>query len=373
MRYPSTLVGLGLLALAVCGVFGLKWASSQSPASPQTRFDRKAMLTHLAQNIMLPAYLEFEAATAALQRTTAELCDAPTMARLEAAQASWKHAAMLWKRSEAFQLNLTRTHAKAIGFWPTRPRRLRLALVSGQPITTAFVETMGAAAHGLSAMEQLLFDAKGGHTAVLDAIQQGPMAKRWCPYLVAMAAHLTSNARAVAQLWRPEGGDLSGSISRAGQGSTMYPTSHLAISHIVNRLVSTVELALLKKIGKPLHGNGRKPWPNAVEAGYSSTSTALTIATLEGALAIYSGQSDLGFDDFLTSLGSGLGARITRQFDAALSAARAIPTPLRVAIVEHSQAVHTLHEAVRQLLILLKVDMTNVLSVTVDFSDNDGD
>jgi hypothetical protein len=35
--------------------------------------------------------------------------------------------------------------------------------------------------------------------------------------------------------------------------------------------------------------------------------------------------------------------------------------------------VQAAYQAVHQLLILLKVDMTNVLSVTVDFSDNDGD
>jgi len=236
---------------------------------------------------------------------------------------------------------------------------------------------MGAAAHGLSAIEYLLFDAEGGPTEVLQAMQTGPMAQRWCPYLVAMATHHADKALAVAQLWRPEGGDFSGTVARAGHGGTMYPTSHRALSDIVNQLVAAVEAVQNTKIGKPLRGNGQKPWPHAVEAGRSGTSTALLLATLEGALAVYSGKiasvEGPGFEAFLAALGSDLGPRITQQFDAALTAVRAIPAPLRVAIVEQPQTVQAAYQAVHQLLILLKVDMTNVLSVTVDFSDNDGD
>ena len=377
MPHHSRMLGLGLLMLIASGVFGFPLAHCQPQKSPAPPFDRSAMLAHLAYDVMLPTYLNFETAAVALQDATAQLCEAPALARLEAAQARWRQAALHWKRSEAFQLNLTQLYAKSIGFWPTRERRLRQALMSDEPITPAYIENMGVAAQGLSAMEYLLFDAEAGQTAVLQAMQEGPMAKRWCPYLVAMSAHLVEKAHAVARLWRPKGTDFSGTVAHAGQGGTIYPTSHRAISDIVNQLVSAVETVLNSKIGKPLRGNGRQPWPNAVEAGRSGSSKALLIATLEGALAVYSGevesQSGLGFEDFLTSLSSDLGARITEQFHAALTAARAIPEPLRVAIVEQPQAVQAAYQAVQQLLILLKVDMTNVLSVTVDFSDNDGD
>ncbi|PON14586.1 hypothetical protein C2W62_28295 [Candidatus Entotheonella serta] len=289
MRSMSTfLLSCGLFALAVYGILGVMLAGSQAQPAPPTRFDRVAMLSHLAHHVMLPTYLAFEAEATDLQRATLELCEEPSRIRLATVQAHWKRAAKLWKRSEAFQLDLTQTYANSIGFWPTRPRRLWLALVSETPITPEFVENMGVAAHGLSAMEQLLFDAKASPSGVLHAMQQGPMAKRWCPYFTAMAVHLAAQAKAVAQLWRPEGGDFSGQVARAGQGSRAYPTSHQAISDVVNQLVSAVDGVQHKKIGKPLLGNGRKPWPNAVEVGRSGVSAALTIATLtlEGAFAI---------------------------------------------------------------------------------------
>ncbi len=264
-----------------------------------------------------------------------------------------------------------------LGSGPQESAGYRAPLRDNKPITPTYVDSMGAAAHGISAMEYLLFDADAGQTALLQAMQEGALAKRWCPYLVATATHLVDKAQAIARLWRPEGLNFSGKVAHAGQGETLYPTSHRAISDIVNRLVSTVETVANGKIGKPLRGNGRQPWPNAVQAGRSGASKALLIATLEGALAVYSGeggtQSGPGFDDFLTALDSDLGSRITGQFQAALTAAHAIPDPLRVAIVEQPQTVQATYEAVHQLLILLKVDMTNVLSVTVDFSDNDGD
>ena len=376
MRGLFTLRRPTLVALVICIVLGFASVMSQSQ-TPSPVFDRSDMLAHLARRVMLPAYLAFEAETVALQRAATALCEAPSMGQLEAAQASWKRAAELWRRSEAFQLGVTRSYAKSIGYWPTRPRRLQLALTSEEPITPAFVEAMGVSAHGLSALEQLLFDDRIGEAGALRAIREGESAKRRCGYLVALTAHLAGRAQAVAGLWRPEQGDFSGNIARAGQGGAAYPTSHQAISEIVNQMVSAVEVTMLKKIGKPLHGNGRKPWPDAVEAGRSGASTALALATLEGAFAIYSGdvasQPGLGFDDFLTALNSALGSRITQQFQAAMAAVQIIQPPLRVAIVEQPQTVRAAYEAVHQLLILLKVDMTNVLSVTVDFSDNDGD
>jgi predicted lipoprotein len=98
---------------------------------------------------------------------------------------------------------------------------------------------------------------------------------------------------------------------------------------------------------------------------------------LQGLYAVYTGfdgtTDGLGFDDLLTALGSPLATRITQQMQTAIAAVQAIPPPLRRAVVQHPQAVTAAYDAMKELLILLKVDMTNVLGVTVDFGDIDGD
>jgi predicted lipoprotein len=106
MRHLSSTTRFLLLALAALGVFGFTLTSRQ-PQTPPTPFDRSQMLAHLAYHVMLPTYLEFEDAVQALQHAMSQLCDAPTMPQLETAQARWRQAASVWKRSEAFQLGLT--------------------------------------------------------------------------------------------------------------------------------------------------------------------------------------------------------------------------------------------------------------------------
>jgi predicted lipoprotein len=188
---------------------------------------------------------------------------------------------------------------------------------------------------------------------------------------------MAQQAQYVAKLWRPGGPDLAGDIARAGRGSATYDSVHQAISVVVNHLLRAVEGVQNKKIAKPLRGNGRTPWPQAAEAWRSGTSVAHMVGSLEGAFDLYRGAGDtpnrIGFDTYLAALGSPLGDQITRHFEAALQAVQTIPSPFHVAIVEQPDKVEAAYRAVHALLILLKVDMTNLLGITVDFSDNDGD
>jgi predicted lipoprotein len=335
------------------------------------------MLAHLARQVMLPTYVRFERAAATLHDATQTLCAAPTLSHLETTQQAWRQAAVLWKRTGAFQLGPTHAFAAAIDFWPTRPRLLQSALQAPAPMTLARVESMGAGAQGLPALEYLLFDPQSDTAAVLERFLVGPTATSRCAYLVALTAHLAQQAQFVAKLWRPEGLDLAGEVARAGHGSTTYRSVHRAISAVVNHLLQAVETLQNKKISKPLRGNGRTPWPQAAEAWRSGDSVAHMVGSLEGAFDLYSGAGNtpdrIDFDDYLTALGSPLGQNITRHFEAALEAVRAIPTPFHVAVVEQPDKVESAYQAVHTLLVFLKVDMTNLLGVTVDFSDNDGD
>jgi len=96
MRHLSSTTHFILLALAALGVFGFTLTSRQPHPPPPTPFDRAQMLAHLAYHVMLPTYLEFEDAAKALQHATSQLCDAPTVSRLETAQVRWRQAALVW-------------------------------------------------------------------------------------------------------------------------------------------------------------------------------------------------------------------------------------------------------------------------------------
>jgi hypothetical protein len=335
------------------------------------------MLAHLARRVMWPTYVELATATQALPPLATQFCAALSVGHLTTLQQAWRRAVAPLKRSEAFRLGPGILLVSAVDFWPTRPPLIEKVLGNPQPITEEFIELVGAAARGIAAIEYLLFDPDRGDTTIIAQFRDGLKGKRRCAYLLGIMKHLAQQAQLVENAWNPSGGNFVTELALAGQGSTTYPTVHKAVSDVVNRLLAAVEKLHKDKLGKPLHGNGKSPWPESVEAWRSGNSLTNVMENLQGLYAAYAGLDGTtdgpGFDDLLTALGSPLAARITQQIQAAIAAVQAIPPPLRKAVVAHPQAVAAAYDAIKELLILLKVDMTNVLGVTVDFSDNDGD
>src|SRR5262245_38466545 len=99
----------------------------QAPEPPDTAFDRRRLLEHLAYHVMLPTYVEFATASGALQELTARFCAAPAEAQLTALQQAWRRAVAPLKRSEAFQLGPAMGLAAAIDFWPARSQVMQRA------------------------------------------------------------------------------------------------------------------------------------------------------------------------------------------------------------------------------------------------------
>ena len=353
------------------------------PAAPTasevvaTTFDRSHMLEHVARHVMLATYTEFATATRTMPDLATQFCTALSVGHLTALQQAWRQAVAPLKRSEMFRLGPAAGLISAVDFWPSRPPLIQKALEDPQPVTEEFIESVGAAARGVSAIEYLLFDPQGGNNALIAQFRDGLKGKRRCAYLTGIIGHLAQQAQSIANAWSPDGGNFVAELATAGQGSATYPTAHKAVSDIVNRLLAALDKMHKNKLDRPLHGNGKSPWPAGVEAGRSGNSLANILENLQGVRAVYAGidgtTNGPGFDDYLTALGSPLGERITQQIQTALAAVQAIPPPLQVAVVEHPQAVEAAYQAIKDVLILLKVDMTNLLGVTVDFSDNDGD
>ncbi|MEE8305577.1 MAG: imelysin family protein, partial [Candidatus Tectomicrobia bacterium] len=149
------LITLVLVTLRLASSLARERGGDATSAVP---FDRSHMLRHLAHQVMSPTYTAFATAVHELNRTTTPFCDAPTAVHLATLQDAWRRAVALWQRSAAFRLGPASAVASSIDFWPTRPRLIERHLTSSQPLTAAFLASVGSAARGLPAIEYLLFD-----------------------------------------------------------------------------------------------------------------------------------------------------------------------------------------------------------------------
>ncbi|WP_176452018.1 imelysin family protein [Rhodoferax sp. TH121] len=78
----------------------------------------------------------------------------------------WVNAMLAWERLAAVAVGplLERRSARAIDFWPTRPAQIQRLLESGSVTAVAQLDTVGATARGLPALEWLLWKTDGsGH------------------------------------------------------------------------------------------------------------------------------------------------------------------------------------------------------------------
>ena len=144
-------------------------------------------------------------------------------------------------------------------------------------------------------------------------------------------------------------------------------------------MVAILEIAIRDKLGRPLGiAEGDGPHPEEVEAGLSGNSLAQIQQNVTAVQIAFTGGDGLGLDDYLDYLGAEsegipLSQKINEQFATTQAALNAIEPPLATAVSQDTATVQAAYDEMRQLLILIKVDMANQLGVTITFNDSDGD
>lgn len=151
-------------------------------------------------------------------------------------------------------------------------------------------------------------------------------------------------------------------------------------NQVINQMVSIIEEILIGKLGKPLgDSNGGNVAINKLEAGRSGASLEIINQHLLSLKRCYNGDFAqtpfrIGFDDFLILIGSeDFSIKISKQFLVCQEKIDAIQHPLKEELLSNPETVVDLKNSFRDLLVLIKVDMANILGSTITFNDNDGD
>jgi predicted lipoprotein len=116
------------------------------------------------------------------------------------------------------------------------------------------------------------------------------------------------------------------------------------------------------------------PRPTATEAFHGGYSAELMVANLQAFKDLFTGDNGLGLDDNLIFLESPtLANDIIAGLDQAISDSQALTDPLSGNIENDNDQVIEVFTSLQQVLVLIKVDMTSILGISITFQDNDGD
>lgn len=347
---------LGLLALA--------------PVSTARAEVSDILVRDLVDRSVIPAYREFEEATAALSASVDRACadgalatDAVGLAFAEAWRA-WAGARHVVKGPVTYFDRQFR-----IEFWPDTRNRVARGLSDLRSAGGA-VEIADApvAVQGFPALERLIHPGDGSRGRPGEGTGD-------CAIARSIAANLHAIAAAILAEWIEGDSPFRTALVAPGTGAGVYFTHGESLSALMTGAISSLEAVVRLRLNRPLGGETGKPRPKRSEAWRSELSMELIRADLAAVAGLYGGDGH-GIDRALRDAGeTDLADLMSRAFRITLETAGSVTVPLSQAVADPASR-KVLEDLVRQvsaLKALLDQRVAPALGISAGFNALDGD
>lgn len=359
-RVAVVVAVVGALLLAACsddgGDEGGDGATSSSSATTR-EVDADAVLTALADDVIVPAYQVLGESLDALATTTADLCATPSPAALEAARDAWRDATVAWQRTRGFGVGpaLDERLMSDVGF-AARERVVTLLLEGTDPVDEASVAEEGAAARGLYAAEILLF-GEGS-----DALATGD--PRRCEYAASVAALAAEAAQPIVDAW------VDGEARTAFvEGLDGGPQS--SVDALVNEVSHRLDELDLMQLRDMAEAGSVDDLDETRLGGPADERLAERAALLTG-MAAAIGDGETGISALVAGKDADTADRLAEATTAASDALGELPPSVADAF-DDPDDIAAASDALANLKVLLSTEAASLLGVTISFSDSDGD
>ncbi|MEM7382136.1 MAG: imelysin family protein, partial [Bacteroidota bacterium] len=370
--------GLKKWIFGMLAIIGLIWAcSSDNSSSPEpdpeddstpaisaVEEGRAQQIETLFDSQISPQQVNHRGLVSTLKIRADEFIADPNANTLSALKQAWSEAFLLWKEMEIYNIGIIQSsfaHSK-IHQWPVNTEFIEENITDETTIDNAFVNSIGASSKGYGAIEYLIFSA--AEDEILLAFTSGDKFEVRGEYLVALAENLEEQALALQELWNTAEESFKTRLETGVNGSQ---------NQIVNALIAGLETIKLKKLP-----SSSEATVEDLEAFYSETSKQAIIANLNSLFRSYRGDfgsEGYGLEEFVTQVldNADLNERIEIAFQDAIDAAEAIDTTLEEAMQNNVAGIDALRDAVTEVIVLFKTDLSSAANIVVTFNDNDGD
>lgn len=334
-------------------------ADDDGPMLPS--FDRKAMLEGWANDVIIPAYEATNTASVQLTTSAVNFAGAPSGDKLGALRAEFQSTYLSWQALSPFlmgraeEINL-RFRANT---YPTNTELIEQNIASDDFNLELPSQTV---AQGFPALDYLLY---ADTDQLLAAGPEANARREYIATLTLLLRDLIDSAKAewtasfVTSFTLNDGNSATASVDRTVNDYLFHYEKFLRAG----------------KVGIPAGVFSDMPLADRSEALYSGQSKALFLAALSASASFF---TDHGLADYLDALnvmrdGELLSAKITDQFAAIAVAADAVDDDFSTQVATDNVRMLALYDEMQRLVVLLKVDMLQALSINVDFVDADGD
>lgn len=370
-------IALACITAALAFYSCTKSSSGGDPGTgPVTGFDKTEMLKNYTDTIIIPAYSVMQQRIAALQTASDAFLNAPAAATQVTLKTAYESVYLQYERVAAFQFGPAETALLDIflNFSGGLDYNFNTSgALTGFSIDSVTIENnISSGAYDLSSMTRSSFYAQG--FPALNYLYFGPNA------ISKFGTNTTKRNKYVNDVVAR----MKTLVDNVTTGWTAYRTEFIAnkktnvgspIGNLVNQFAYQMDLLKGPRIGWPFgkQSNGII-FASKCEGYFSGSSLALATENLTSLKNTYTGNTGRGIDDYLVYLNkTSLNNDVLAQFDAAISALRAIPNPLSASFTTNATSIDAAYKEIQKLLTLLKTDVASATAVQITFMDNDGD
>lgn len=369
----NTLLFLSFIALIV--------ACSSNGGDDNTdgsNYDRTALLTNWADNIIIPSYVNYQTKVQTLATSTATFVATPTEANLQTVRTSWLEAYKGYQyismynfgKAEEIYLNA------ASNTYPTNPTGIESNISSGSydlSLLSQFDK------QGFPALDYLINGLGANDSSIVSFYTTNTNAANYQQYLIAVVNKLKTDANAVVTDWN------------SGFRNTYVANNGTSVSSSVNKTTNLFVKNLEKdirsgKLGIPagIFSNGVK-YPEKVEGYYKNDiSKELLNISIKAQQDFFNGKhfnhatTGEGLNSYLdflkaTKNGQKLSDVINNQFATIYTVNNKLNNSFSQQINSDNSKMIAAYDALQQNVIYIKLDMMQALKITIDYVDGDGD
>ena len=378
MRLLKRLLSFTLLAVLIFACSG----NGNDPSPGDNSKDRGVILTHWADNIIIPSYEKFAAAFQQMIEKSNGFTSKPDLNSLAAFREAWTTAYLEWQKVELFEFGPADKYTLR-NFFNIYPADVSGVISNINDPTVNLDLPASYATQGFPALDYLINGIATGDVAIINAYTTDADAAKRIAYLDRITGRMETLLSNVMSEWKGSYRDTFIGKTGLDIGSSMGLVVNAYILHY-ERYIRSGKIGIPSGTG--IGGTGAV-YPEKVEAFYKrDISRSLARSAHEAARDFFNGkdfttgEQGPSIQSYLDALGAKdpatgtlLSNIINDQFTAVQGQLDKLAPNFQEQIQNDNQEMADTYAAMQKLVRLLKVDMTSAMSVTITYTDNDGD
>lgn len=353
-------------------------SSDKDGSSGGDSFNRTALLTHWADNIIVPAYQNYGNQLVSFSSDLGNFHDNPTEDNLIKMRVSWLEAykayqqVMLFNIGKASQINFK----EATNTYPTDVAGIEQNIANGGYNLQLFSQF---SKQGFPALDYLINGLGSTDTEIVSFYTSNANANAYKQYLLNLMTVLNTKSNAIKMDWN------------GGYRETFIASNGTAVSSSTNQMTNIFVKNFEKdirsgKIGIPggVFSSGAL-FPEKVEGFYKKDISKMLLNTaIQSQQDFFNGKAFNGaatgpsLKSYLDDVkavrnGQNLSDIINNQFTAIFSTNATLNDNFSQQITTDNAKMLEAYDALQQNVIYFKLDMMQALNITIDYVDGDGD